>query len=276
MSVLPNHDFGTVQLFVVGDNVVAYFPKGDAASRGLVRGMRGTFDGARMAWRVDPKNARMDTGQIVASFRRALVEAAPEKWLMALPRLSTLAATTRRFTMKLGEGGMRLQLPQGHAHEYTLKEEVAGAFLDGRVWLLPAAICANKTVKGIILDVVEDDRRALSDAIDYLEGFVFSGELVLVPEEAGEIGLIPGATVFADPSFIRKADANIGLEPLHEYPLRVLEVREGESSHHAKLEVLTGEEGWRALGARYGKGLAVRSKPLDVTHLYGRWSRRRA
>ena len=178
-------------------------------------------------------------------------------------------------TLKLGEGGMRVELPQGHLHEYTLKEEVSGAYRDGAAWLLPAAICANKTVKGVILDVVEDDRKLLADAIDYLDGFVFSGDLDLVPEEVGEIGLVPGATVFADPSFIRKADPNIGPEPLHEYPLRVLGYQYGDEGCSARLEVLAGEDGWKALGARYGRAQSTRTKPLDVTHVAGKWTRRR-
>lgn len=275
MPILANHDFGTVRLFVVGDIVEAYFPKDDAASRGVVRGMRGFFDGRRRAWRVDPRNARMSTEAIVEGFRKALVKSAPEKWIQALPRLSTIAATTRNFTLKMGEGGMRVQLPPGHQHEYTLAHDVAGAFKDGQVWLLPAQICANKVVKKIILDVVEDDRLALAAAIDYLDGFVFTGELDVVPDEIGQIGLAAGGIVFADPSFVRLADQNIGVEPLHEYPMRVAGLEPSREGWSARLAVLAGEAGWRALGTRYAKPREGRSKALDGTHLSGRWVRRR-
>jgi hypothetical protein len=279
MAVIPNHDFGTVRLFEVGDIVEAYFPKDDTVTRGVVKGMRGFFDANRRAWRVTPKNARMETGEIITAFRTALEKAAPEKWMLALPKLLSIAVTTKRYTLKLGEGGMRVELPPGHQHEYTLKHDISGAFKDGPVWLVPASICANKTVKGVIIDVVEDDRRALSDALDYLEGFVFSGQLDIVHDEIGDIGLIPRSVVFADPSFIRKADANIGPEPLHEYPLEVLAFGRAQDQpdgpYQGRFRVLTGDEAHFALRTRFAKPVSVRTKPLDNCHVAGKWSRRR-
>ncbi len=79
--------------------------------------------------------------------------------MKALPVLAKIAATTRRFDIKLGEGGMRVELPPGHKHEWTLKNKVEGASKDGPTWLVPAQNCADKTVKGIINDVILDDRK---------------------------------------------------------------------------------------------------------------------
>ncbi len=277
MPVLATHDYGTVRLFEDGDIVEAYFPKADLVTRGVVKSMRGYFDGNRKAWRVNPRNARRATGDIVVAIREALERAAPEPWMKALPVLAKIAATTRRFDIKLGEGGMRVELPPGHKHEWTLKNKVEGASKDGPTWLVPAQNCADKTVKGIINDVILDDRKVLADAVDYLGGFAFQGDLDLEDGEEGLIGLIPGTVVFADRSFLLKADPDLTAEPLHEYALLVRSFARDAAGERAtaRLAVLSGPDGWTALRTRFATSRSIRSRSLDVRHVKGKWVRKR-
>jgi len=277
MPVLATHDYGTVRLFEANGIVEAYFPKSDLVTRAVVKSLRGFFDGSRRAWRVTPRIARKETGDIVVAIREALEKDAPEAWMKALPTLGRICATTRRFHIKLAEGGMRLELPPGHKHEWTLKNKVEGADKDGPTWLVPARHCADSLVKGVITDVIRDDRKVLSDAVDYLDGFAFEGGLDLTPGEAGAIGLIPGNVVFADPSFIRAADPDLGQEPVHEYALAVRSYKEDPEGERTtvRLAVVTGQDGWAALRARFSSPQGVRSPSLDVRHVKGKWARKR-
>lgn len=276
MPVLPTYDYGTVRLFEANGIIEAHFPKNDATTRQVVKGMKGFFDGNRRAWRVTPRIARLETGDIVVAIRQALERTAPEPWMQALPMLTKLAATTRRFHIKLGEGGMRVELPPGHKHEYTLKASVPDAIKDGPTWLVPAASCADKVVKSIINDVILDDRKLLGECIDYLEGFVFTGDLDLSDGEEGALGLIPGATAFADPSFLRAADPTLTAEPLHEYPFKVVSFARDDERARTTLAVMTGNAGWAALRERFAGSASVRTALLDSRHVKGKWSRRRA
>lgn len=280
MPVPPTYDFGTVRLFEANGIIEAYFPKEDAATRQVVKDMKGFFDGKRRAWRVTPRIAKRETGEIVIAIREALERAAPEAWLKALPTLAKLAATTKRFSLKVGEGGVRVELPPGYKHEWTLKSKVRGASKDGPTWLVPAAFCSAPEVKAMLTDVVLDDKQALSDSIDYLQGFVFSGDLDLADDEAGALGLVPGGMCFADPSFVLATDANLGKEPVLEYPLLCREYAEvggqdGSSRRSLKFSVITGKEGWTALRTRFSSSMSTRSATLDVRHVKGRWVRRR-
>lgn len=175
---------------------------------------------------------------------------------------------------------MRVELPPGHKHDWTLKN-VQGASKDGASWLVPAQFCAEKVVKGVINDVMLDDRKALAEAIDYLDGFVFSGDLDLTPGEAETLGLAAGGVVFSDPSFVRTADPGLGPEPLYEYPFKVRSfdvVRSeetGDERYSAKLSVLCGNAGWTALRTRFCSPMDARTLPLDGRHVKGKWVRRR-
>lgn len=268
------HDLGTVRIFEVGGVLEVYFGRGDTHTRDLVKSLKGRFDGSRKSWRIDPKYARRSTEEIVEHMTEELLAQAPGPWRNALPTLRSLAPTTRRFAISFGAGGVRLEFPSGHKHEYTLKKTSVRVEPDGRSWLVPAASCADPAIKAVIKDAIADDQTALARHLDYLENFVISGDLSLVEGERESLGLTPGGIAFADPSFVRKVDPGIPPEPLHEYPLRVLSLEPSGDVVKARLGFVVGTDAWNALRARLNP-TRPRAPALDMRHVSGKWSRRR-
>ena len=275
MAIEATYDFGTVRLYESSGVIEASFPFGDTVTRDVVKSFRARFDKPRKAWRIDPHYAKRETGEIVHAIRSALIESAPQPWKDSLPALGGLVTTTRNFEMKAGEGGIRIVLPAGHVHEWTLKNAVKGPEKEGNSWLIRAVYCDDGPIKNVIRDVIRDDMKALAAAIDYLGGFSLSGSLDLTESEVLALGLVKGAKVFANPSFMRKADPIIGPEPVTEYVLEVLSTSQADDKVAVTLKVVHGADAWKALRARYAKPLDARTMPLDVRHLWGKWVRRR-
>lgn len=269
------HDLGTVRLYEMAGTLELFFPRGDTITRGVVKSLKGRWDPNRKAWKIDPSRVRSDVPGVIETIRSEILKAAPPNWQAALPKICEIVSTTKRFGINIGPGGVRIELPRGHKHEYTLKSDVPGAERDGHMWLLPADICNGPVAKGVIQDVINDDRAALSGSLDYLEGYVISGEMALGPGEDEDLGLVPEAVVFADPSFVRAADAGIPQEPLKLYPLRVLSTEQGETGPKVRLAFLTGVDAYRYLRHRL-RPSAPQAPVLDLRHVKGKWSRRRS
>lgn len=277
MAIDATHDFGTVILYESSGVVEATFPFADMVTRNAVRGFKARFDKTRKSWRIDPHYARCGTADIVGAIRAALVEAAPQSWRDSLPALGGLVATTRDFEIKAAEGGIRLALPPGHVHEWTLKNSIKGPEKVGNSWFIQAIYCDDGPVKNVIRDVMRDDMKALSAAVDYLAGFRFSGKLDLTQGEPEAIGLAVGSVIFANPAFMRKADPILEPERITEYVLEVASMERDEDDKVAvTLRVVHGQECWKALRVRYARPPEKRSKPLDVGHLWGKWVKRRS
>lgn len=269
------HDLGTVRIFELSGVLDVHCPKGDTNTREAVKRLKARWNPDRRCWRIDPAFARMDSAKIVETLGTAVLGATPAGWQSALPKLSQITSTTRKFALYIGAGGVRLELPRGHKHEYTLKNKIPEAELDGQSWLIPAGICDRTDVKGVLADCVGDDRKALGDCLDYLEGYTISGRLTLVSGELEQLGLSDGALVFSDPSFIRKVDDDIPAEPLKLYPLRVSSIAPGEDGGvEAKLRFVTGPDAYALLRERLIPGKTA-APVLDVRHVEGRWTRRR-
>lgn len=271
------YDLGTVRLFEVSGQLDVFFLRSDSLSLAVTKEFKGRWDPNRRSWRIDPRWARAEIPEIVDRFRREHMEIAPPKWRDNLKSLSRIVSTTKKFGIYLGEAGARIELPRGHKHEYTLKSNVNGAQLDGQMWLLPAAICPNVDAKRVLADVITDDRRALADAMDYLNGYTLTGGLKLAAAEDQAIGLEEGAVLCVDPSFVRKADASIPAEPLKAYVMRVVSVGpsdDPEADGTAKLAFVVGDEAHAFLRDVLATD-AVKKPILDVRHIHGKWVRRR-
>lgn len=269
------HDLGTVRIFEIGGQLEVFFAKGDSLSMAVTKQLQGRWDPNRRAWRIDPRWARSDIRSIIAHFRTQHLEASPEKWRSRVSVLSQIVSTTKKFGIYIGEAGTRLELPRGHKHEWTLKSNVKGAILDGQMWLLPSGICPDIEARQVINDVIKDDRTALTTCLDYMGGFTLTGELNLAEGEELQIGLEIGNTVFADPSFVRKADAGIPAEPMKLYPMRVVDVGPSPSGGSTgKFAFITGDEAYQALRQRLNPHEA-KGMVLDVRHVTGKWVRKR-
>ena len=277
---MPHHDFGTVLMFETAGRLEVDMLKGDAAAQSVTGRFRGRFNRDTKRTTVDPAAARTTTAKVVEAMRAALAEAAPPAWNKALPKLRKAAVTTGRYLLVVAEGGVRLRLRPGHRHEYllrSLKDAKAFQTFEARnEWRIHARHCVDRTVMQMLVDMQADDREDLSLMVDYMAGYALVGTLDLVDGEAARLGLAEGATVFANPSFVRKADPRIPRERLPEYPFRVVSLAPAAGGGTAaRLAFATGEAGWMALRERYSQPAETRVPTLDIGNVSGTWERRR-
>ena len=215
------YDFGTVRLFSDGEGVDVYFPRHDTATRDRVKELKGNFNGEAKRWRVFSRYCRKSPEEIVASLREALEAAAPEWWSRSLPSLAPHACVSRKYGLKIGIGGMRLDLPPGHPLDYTFEKEVQGATRDGRSWLVPPDAIRTAPVKKAIERVLREDKKIFADAARFIGPRRIAGSLAVTPEEIAALGLQAGGLVAVDRSFLAKADPEMPTSELAEWCLLV-------------------------------------------------------
>jgi len=270
---MPVHDFATVRVYDMGDSLEIFFPKGDLATKDAVKSYRGRWDGQRFCWRIDAARSGKPLSEIIEGIRQAILAKAPDGWAASVEKMAAVCNVTRQFGVRFAEGGVRLELPRGHKHNWTLKEDSL-ATQDKDSWLIPASLFVDPKMQALVKDIVRDDQAALSKALDYLEGFQVCGDMDLAEGEMQSIGIEVGKIIAADTSFVRKVDAGMEAEPLTLYPLRVLAIEAKEQFHFARLAFVTGEEAYYYLR----KVLDPRKDLppcLDMRHATGKWVRRR-
>ncbi len=273
-------DLGTVRIYDAGEGLDVFFPRFDTKTRETMRSLKAFFDPTRKSWRVMPRYTRTTKEAVISKIGASLAADAPEAWPEKAVEFSRIKATTRRFLLSIAVGGMRIELPRGHRHEWTLdamaKEKTIEK--DGVSWLIPARQCQSQKVMTIIRDIVEDDRKALEQAFGYLDGFVMKGPLNLADEEISEFGLDQGdgSVIFAEPSFIKKADNSIPSEPVDAYPMRVFDFKRSETECSVKLVFICGVDAWKLVRRRQA-GLADSSfRAIGSRQCGVGWSRRRS
>jgi hypothetical protein len=214
-------DFGTVRCFSDEEGVDVYFGRNDGTTKARIKELKGNFNPATTRWRVVCRFARKSSEQIVDSLREALEQAAPEWWTKALPSLSPHACVTRRYGLKIGIGGMRLDLPPGHPLDYAMENEVPGAARDGRSWLVPPEAIRLPVVKKAIERVLREDKKVFADAAGFIGPRRIAGSLTLKTEDLAALGLKESALVAADRSFFAKADPEMPVNEMIEWCLTV-------------------------------------------------------
>lgn len=269
------HDLGTVRIFEIDGMIDVHFPRADNVTKGVVKELKGRWDPNRKCWRLDPAYSRTEVPAMIDRISKAVLEATPEGWRKALPILQQISATTKQFEISIGAGGVRLELPRNHRLEYALKDDIEGVDRDGRSWLVPASVCDRPATKLVLRDATLEDKKALGEMLDYLESYQMSGELSLTTGEIEEIGLRPGAAVFADPSFVRTADKTIMRDLVRLYPLRVQSVGKPGETVAVTVRFIVGDEAYMLLRSRLSHS-AKQTGILDSRHIAGRWVRRRA
>jgi hypothetical protein len=215
------HDFGTVRCFSDAEGVDVYFGRGDEATRARVRELKGGFNPAQKRWRIVARFARKSSEEIVDSLREALEAAAPEWWTAALPKLAPHACVTRKYGLKIGIGGMRLDLPPGHPLDYTFENSVPGAVRDGRSWLVPPDAVRTTTVRKAIERVLSEDKKIFAAAASFIGPRRIAGNLALNETDAAALRLAEGALVAADRSFFAKADPEMPVDEMIDWCLLV-------------------------------------------------------
>lgn len=263
------HDHATVRVFAGHDQIDVSFPR-DADLTAVMKKMGGRWVPDRRCWRILPERARKPASDILAEIENTLLEAAPPEWRASLPRISKIACATSRYEMKVGAGGIRFGLPQGHPSRWALKE-IPGAKEDGESWLIPAQSCALPEMKPIIARVAKEDRELLFHEMQVAQRRGLAGVLALSDDEMAAIGLAPGAIVFGDRSFLRAGDPRLPSLPIVEMPFSVQAVDAGEDGLSARLDYPDPEKAYASLRGRVASPESERSKPLNMGHVLGEW-----
>jgi hypothetical protein len=271
---MPTRDMGTVRAFIGdgGTAVDVHFPKGYDVVKSALKEMKGRWNPDRRCWTVTPRYASMDADGVVERIERALASVAPSSWAEAVRRFGGFACATRRYEVKVGAGGLRITLPQGHPSDWVLKQ-AEGAHKDGESWLVPSRSCATAEVGAVLQRVVAEDMALFKSAVEDHEGNSIRGTVPGGQPEGAGVAL--DRVVFADHSFLKVADTRVHNEPVHCWPFRVTGTREAEGGHELRLSYLDSDTAYRAVRHRMAQPEESRSRLLDVTHASGKWARRR-
>lgn len=245
------HDFGTVRCFSDPEGVDVYCSRADAAVRARIKELKGSFNGDRKNWRIVGRFARRTSQEIVDFLRVGLEAEAPEWWTRALPTLATHACVTRKYGLKIGVSGMRLDLPPGHPLDYTFETAVPGAVRDGRSWLVPPdAFKSTPAVKRAVERVLQEDKKIFAEAAGFIGPRRIGGGLLLGEGDAEAIGLKEGALVAADRSFFAKADPEMPVDEMVEWCLAVERLAPVGDAHAAVLRYANLKDAFMFLRAR--------------------------
>jgi hypothetical protein len=226
-------DFGTVRCFADSDGVDVFFSRGDEVTKAALKSMKGRWSPARRRWRVESRFSRKSPEQIIAAVEAALEAAAPEFWTKALPKLSGNACVSRAYTLKVGLGGIRIELPPGHVLDWTFEKQVAGASRDSRSWLLPPEAAKTKEVREGVERIMREDYKIFAEAAKFIGPRRIAGILHAEPAVIEQLGMIVGGEVAADKSFFDVADPEMPVAEMYEWCLTVDELAPGDAGTYA-------------------------------------------
>lgn len=265
-------DFGTVRCFADAEGVDVYFGRGDEVTKTALKSMKGRWNPVHRRWRVDGRYARKSPEQIVGALADALKEAAPEFWTKALPKLSANACVSKAYGLKVGLGGLRIDLPPGHILDWTLANKVAGAVRDGRSWLVPAEAAKTTEVREGVERIMREDHRIFLEAAKFIGPRRILGTLHVSASEIGDIGLTEGGLVAADKSFFDVADPEMPVAELHEWCLTVEQMSPLDTdSYTAILRYAEPSASFAFLRAR--RAMEAPSSALGAGHVSKKWER---
>lgn len=271
---MPTVDLGTVRAYVDDARIDVFFPRGYDRVVAAVKEMKGRFNPERRCWSVVPAYARRDGDAIVARIREVLMGAAPEGWSAVVEKFGGFACASRRYEVKVGEGGVRIALPEGHPSHWPMKD-VTGAQRDGQTWLLPAASITAPVIRPVLERIVREDRDLFVSHVEHLESRTIKGIVPAEPDAAAALGLRKGEFVYADHAFLKVADPQVKNAPIHAWAFKVLECEEAEDGVEVRLGYLDPELAYKAVRFRQAQAEENRKPLLDLPHATGKWAYKR-
>jgi hypothetical protein len=267
---MPVADFGTVRVFVGVDRVDVTFPRGFDGLMTTLKDMKGRWNPERRCWSVTPLYAKLDPASIVDRIRNSLMSTAPPGWDEAVKRFGPFACTTKKYEVKVGEGGVRIGMPDGHPSHWALKQ-VEGGKREGTTWLLPATSISASLLRGVLERIVREDKEFFVSCVEHLEGRIIKGFVPGSPEEADGLGLVAGGVAYADHSFLKIADPQVLNSPIHAWPFKVGGRVEREDGFDVGLGYPPPEWAYKAVRFRMGRQPEDRTALLDLVHATEKW-----
>jgi hypothetical protein len=275
-------DFGTVRGFGGEEGIDLFFPLTQTGFKEAIKKqLKARWNPERRCWTVVPKYARTDIFGICERIRTLLYSSAPEEWPAAVDRFGGFACATRRYEVKVGAGGIRIRLPDGHAFDYVLKKKVEAAFFDrdARAWLIPAFACGNPRISKILTRIVSEDKDIFRRALEQYEDRSIRGTLITKDTTPGGMGIIEGAKVFASHAFLSIADPHVPNKPVQAWPFKVVSFEEQEDEEaegpEVRLAYMDPDEGYLAVRKRQAQPEDERLPLLDLLNANAKWASKR-
>lgn len=271
---MPTVDLGTVRAFVDDGRIDVFLPRGYDGVVAAIKEMKGRWNPDRRCWSLVPAYARRDNESIVARLREVLLRSAPDGWTEVVDRFGGFACASRKYEVKVGDGGVRITLPEGHPSHWPLRQ-IEGVHRDGQTWLLPATSIAAPVIRPLLERIVREDRELFMSHVEHLETRSIRGVVPGTPEDGARIGLEPGGFVHANHAFLKVADPQVRNAPIHAWPLRVLSVEPAEGGLDVRLAYPDPELAYKAARFRQAQPEEDRRPLLDLPHATGKWAFKR-
>lgn len=271
-------DFGTVRCFGGEEGFDIFFPLTQTGFKDAVKTqLKARWNPDRKCWSVVPRFLRTDAFGLSSRIEKILFSGAPGEWPAAVERFGGFACATRKFEVKVGAGGIRIRLPDGHAYDYMLKKKVEGAFFDRQagVWLIPAFACGNPVIAKILTGIVKEDKGIFHRALEQYEARSIRGILDTGEKTPGDLGIIEGAKVFASHAFLSVADPHVPNKPIQAWPFEVKSFKETEDGPLVRLAYMDGEAGYLAVRKRQARPEDERAPLLDLLNAEEKWVSKR-
>jgi len=267
---MPTVDFGTVRAFVDDTRIDVFFPRGYDGVKNALKEMKGRWNPDRRCWSVVPKYAKMDADQILGRIGDVLLRNAPDNWERAVSRFGGFACASRKYEVRVGLGGIRIRIPDGHPSHYVLKQ-VQGGQKEGEAWLIPSMSASSPTIGAVLERVVSEDMDCFISYVEHLEGRTIRGTVPVQPADADALGLFPEGIAYADHAFLKVADPQVKNGPVHAWPFRVMSREDGGDGVEVRLAYLPPEHAYKAVRYRQAQPEEDRLPLLDLTHATGKW-----
>ncbi len=269
-------EYGTLQAFATDVGLDIFFPYNPEIVELLKRrniGINARWDQARRCWQATPERANVKTVEEVgAKIEQALLSQAPEVWAQTVAGLRRVPTVSGRFELAAGAGGLRLRVPIGHPCERGIKKIPGARLHEGKWYLCPQSVLENASDLKIILGaILGEDKRMFVDQVGFLEPRRIAGPLSIP-----EIELLALADenriLFADSSFIAKADANMAKLNVPVFPFALVSFKADANGFlFASLDYLMPDVAFRRLQER-----ELREQKMGLMHeamVPGSWSR---
>jgi hypothetical protein len=272
---MPKVDFGTVTAFVDEGRIDVFFPRGYDGLKNALKDMKGRWNPERKCWSLEPRYARMGPDEIVGRIGDVLLRNAPDRWEDAVRRFGGFACASRKYEVKVGLGGIRIRIPEGHPSHYVLKQVEGGQQEGKETWLIPSMSASSPTIGAVLERVVGEDEDIFVSYVEHLETRTIRGIVPVSPEEADGLGLVANRFVYADHAFLKVADPQVKNGPIHAWPFKVLSREDVDGGAEVRLSYLPPETAYKAVRYRQAQPEEARTPLLDLTHATGKWTYKR-
>lgn len=228
-------DLGCVRIFADSEGVEVYFRRDDDVTKSKVKELKGRWNPTRTNWRIVSRFVNRTSDEIAAEIAAAVEAAAPPWWKEACARLSRHACVSRKYLLKVGISGVRIQLPRGHPGEYYLEKLIQGASRDGQAFLVTPEGVRNPETQKIVERMLREDKKIFDEAAEFIGERAIAGRIVADAEQTEKLGLKIGSMVPADLSFLSKADPDMPTSDMQEWALTVHDLMPDDGGYTAVL-----------------------------------------